>query len=175
MASKYAEDFTNDSDLSQWFVSQEASIGYNREVFAVAKRDGFTFYMVNENGNKKFQIKLVSSAVKVMNRFMPHIKGAVAAWMSGQLVEAFTLPLGGRVFLEIRPDMRCVSLRKFFRPKPNPTILLPGFQGIGLRFEEFEKLSTIWPEFMNYINEHHVKACEFDDPKEHTNCKICYY
>ena len=76
------------------------------------------------------------------------------------------------MFLEIRPDMRCVSLSKFFRPRGDPSILLPGYQGIGLRFEEFGKLNLIWPEFMNFINEQQIKVCEFDEPEEHTSCKL---
>ena len=105
---------------------------------------------------------------------MASIRKAIVSWMSGQLSKAFTLPLGDRVFLEIRPDMRCVSLRKFFRPSRDPSILLPGYQGLGLRFEEFEKLTLIWPEFMTYINEDQIKICDFDKPEEHTSCKFCY-
>ena len=81
MASNNTEDFCLDEDLSQWFVSQEASIGYNPEIFVVAKRNGFTFYMTTENGYREFKIKLAPSSVKLINKFMASIRKAIVSWM----------------------------------------------------------------------------------------------
>lgn len=170
-----ANDFENEPDLSQWLAFQEASIGFNRDVYVVAKNVGLTFYVLDESGKRKYMIKLTPTAVKVMNNFMTEILTTIEAWLSGRLSNTFKVPLGGRVFLEINQKYRCVSIRRFFRPKGDPSLLLPSPTGIGLKFEEFERLRIIWPEFMHYINLSEVQCCEFNDPNEHTECKTCFY
>jgi len=159
-----------DPMLSYASTTQRLNIGKNRETIAQVNDKGLTFYIY-----KDYKIRLSPSAVHVMNTFLTSIHEAVELLKTGKLREKYTLPLGARIFLEIDPNYRCVSIRKFFRPKSNPNLLLPGSNGIGLKLEEFIDLENNWYQLLHSIPWEEAECCYFNDPNQHKDCQLCWY
>jgi len=150
--------------------SQRMDIGKDRSVIVKANDKGLTFY-----GPNGYKIQLSPSAVHVINSFLPQINETVGLLKTGKLTQKYSLPLGTRIFLEIDPNYACVSIRRFFRPKPNPNILLPGFSGIGLKIDEFIQLELNWNQLLQTIPWEEAECCYFIDPNQHTDCQLCWY
>ena len=149
-------------------------IGVDRSTIVEANDKGITFFFADGNKSKTYKIRLVPSAVHVMNTFLTSIQDAVELLKSGKMTQKYSLPLGARIFLEIDPKFRCVSLRKFFRPKADPSIILPGSQGIGLKLEEFNQLNQNWYQLLQSIPWEEAPCCYFNKPNEHFNCDYCW-
>jgi len=146
-------------------------IGMKRSTVVEANDKGITFF---SGEGKTFKIRISPSAVHVMNSFLGAIHDAVELLKSGNLTQKYSLPLGARIFLEIDPNYRCVSLRKFFRPKANPSIILPGLQGIGLKLEEFSQLELNWHHLLESVPWEEAHCCYFNHPTEHFDCDYCW-
>ena len=110
--------------------------------------------------------------MKLLDKFWPQVLEAVDSWGNGNV--SVNLPLGAKISLEVCWEFRCVSIRRFFRPKADPTKLLPGFSGIGLKFEEFYRLGEFWGEVRDIVRFAEAKCCQFDVASEHKNCDICH-
>lgn len=150
---------------------QAVDIGYHRPIIVEADGKGLTFFT---GVPKIYKIRLNPEAVNVMNSFIHQIRDCVNLLKSDKLQEKFCLPLGARIFLEIDPKVKCVSIRRFFRPKPNPTVLLPGSNGIGLKLQEFELLDQHWNQLIKSFLLGDEECCYFTDPREHTTCEYCW-
>ena len=173
MASNTFNDHTE--DLTIVGITQTKEIGFERSTIVEANKKGITFFSGNRNRNSKtYKIRLSPAAVNVMNAFLTAIHDNVELLKTGNLTEKYSLPLGARVFLEIDPNFRCVSIRRFFRPKDNPDVLLPGFNGIGLKLKEFENLQQLWYPLIQSVPWEEAECCYFTNPKHHTYCNYCW-
>ena len=150
--------------------TQAVDIGYYRKITAKANEKGLTFF----SENMFYQIQLTPAAVNVINSFLPQIREKVELLSSKKLEEKFILPLGARIFLEIDPKFKCVSIRRFFRPKADPNKLLPGFSGITLKLTEFQLLDQHWNQLIQSFLWQEAECCYFTDPAQHTACTHCW-
>lgn len=138
---------------------------------AMSKKDVLDDYPAH------YKLRLDLRAVKILNKFLDDIRNAAHECDQEILQKEFMLPLGNRYFVQIQPDVKCVSFRKFFHPKVNPSLLLPGFPGVSLKMSEFRALVTEWPELMESIPFHNAKCCSFESPEEHleSKCESCFF
>ena len=159
---------TEDSLLG---IPQTVNIGYYRSIIVEAGEKGLTFF---SDTPKIYKLRLTPGSVNVINSFLDRIRGYVELLKEGKLEEKFSLPLGGRIFLEIDPKFKCVSIRRFFRPKTAPTILLPSSTGIALKLKEFQLLDQHWNQLIQSFLWQEADCCYFEDPLEHTSCSHCW-
>jgi len=150
---------------------QAVDIGYKRSTIIEANSKGLTIF---DGVPKTYKIRLNPSAVAIINAFLGQIRENVELLKKDQLTEKYCLPLGARIFLEIDPKFKCVSIRRFFRPKPNPTILLPSLNGISLKLKEFDLLDQNWNQLIQSFLLGDEDCCYFTDPKQHTDCNHCW-
>ena len=170
MATKSSTYYEQNEDMLELaYTAQTMDIGKGRKTIVKTNEKGITFY-----AEKDYKIRLSPSAVRVMDVFLNSIHNTLELLKSSKLTQKYCLPLGARIFLEIDPNYRCVSIRKFFRPKANPSLILPGSNGIGLKVEEFEQLAQNWYRLLQSIPWEKAECCYFNNPNEHLDCEYCW-
>ena len=150
-------------------------IGHRRSVRVRSFPEGMTIHRpdVEASDLRKYSITLGCGSVKVMNKFFDEIRRAVAECKSEQMTEEFFLPLGDMIFLQIKPDYKCLTIRQFYKRKDDPTPL-PGIPGVSLKFQEFINLDPEWTELLDCVRYENAEICQFEHPKNHKICQKCF-
>ena len=159
-------------------MGKEVDIGDKRSIIMSVLDNGIRLVNKQTKPGKSIAdntVTLDAGAYKILCNFFDDLGLAVIRCKDGELKEDFFLPLGGRLFAQVKTDVKCVSIRKFFRTKHNPELLLPGFPGVSLTFKEFDNFDKELAELVEYDNFENVPFCYFKNPKEHKDCKYCFY
>ena len=157
------------------FDHQCVEIGDKRSTVASVTTNGFSLTQFHPQPGGKLKPKSIAMnvrATKVLDQNLDEIRRTICDLKNGELKDAYSLPLGQLLFLSIDPGVRCVSIRKFFRPKFDRKRLFPGSQGLGLTIEEFERLFSEWHELMETVALDQAETCEHE--KDDQSCVYCF-
>lgn len=155
-----------ESDLSQY--DQTTDIGDGRSIIVSVLRKSVKFARPG-----KADFVLFSKPSKILDMNMEEIRRAVQSFKANELTETFSIPLGRRYFITISPEVRCVSFRRFYRPKHDNSLMLPGSQGLGLKFSEFETLLAEWNDMRKSLDVEDVEICQNEHSDE--SCQHCFH
>ena len=153
-------------------------IGDGRSIQVTANKNGITLSKEQIRPGKSIAdntVTLDAGACRILNSFFDDLRRAASLCKHGELQEDFFLPLGARLFAQVKTDVRCVSFRKFFRPKHNKELLLPGYPGVAMKLKEFETFDSEFRELIECVQYETAPVCSFKDPKDHTECKFCFF
>ena len=168
---------TNTGAKSKWS-TQVVDIGDLRNVQVTAHEKGMRFANGELKPGRKPEdniVNLDAGAVKMLARCFEDVRHAMSDCKVGELENEYFLPLGKRYFVQIKPDIKCLSIRKFFRPRHDPKLLYPGYPGVALKFKEFQNLESEWNELLETVPYQSATMCDFDDPKDHKDCQYCFF
>ena len=153
-------------DLNEY--DQTTDIGNGRSIMVSVYEKSVKF---TRAGKRDFV--LYAKASKILDMNMEEIRKATQAFKANELTETFSIPLGRRFFVTVSPDVKCVSFRRFYRPKHNTSLMLPGAEGIGLKFSEFDSLFAEWIDMRKSLDVEDVDVCQNDHSDE--TCEYCFH
>ena len=153
------------TDFSEY--NQTVEIGSGRTLFVTAYKKSMKFAI---EGKPDFV--LYAKATKLFVKNLEEIRRATQSFKANELSEALFIPLGRRFFVSVSPDVKCVSFRRFFRPKHDTSIMLPGYQGFGMKFSEFDSFIEEFENLRKSLDLDDIQICEHDFSD--TSCDYCY-
>jgi hypothetical protein len=155
---------------------QITDIGEGRPLTVTANEMGIKFTKTESRAERNpddSTIHLNLRAVKILAKFFDDVRRAINDCKVNTMKEEFFLPLGGMIFAQVQPDIKCLSIRKFFSSRYGSNRVFPCFPGIALKFKEFENLEALWEELLEPVPYQNVDIeCQCEDVKQHQSCWI---
>lgn len=159
---------SNQSELDLSKSDQTTDIGNGRSIIVSVTGRSVKF---TRSGKKDFV--LFAKPSKILDMNMEEIRKAIQAFKANELTETFSIPLGRRFFISVSPEVRCVSFRRFYRPKHDISAMYPSTDGIGLKFSEFDTLLAEWTDLRKSLNLEDVEICQNEHSDE--SCQYCFH
>lgn len=156
-------------------ITKCVEIGNERSMTASASFNYLSFIKFNPQPDATLKPEVFTLSARSVEKIHQNLENISAAFLQHKTGEGetYSLHLGNNVFLSITKGVRCVGIRKFFRPKHDQALLLPGKYGTAFKLSEFETLMSIWTSLYEVIDTVNISVCSHT--KDHEGCLYCFY